>query len=503
MPKKKSASKVPERRHPLDDPRVASGIPRLDYILQGGLRRAATYAVMGPPGSGKTLFANQLCFNVIRSDPKARCVYITLLVESYTKMFGHLAVMDFFDESVIPDRLFYVSGYPDLRDEGFPGLLALVRKTLRERKATVVVIDGLESAASCARSPQAFREFVHELQGLASLAGATALLLTASRENAHLENALVDGVIELSDKLVGPRAVRELTVHKFRGSNYLRGRHEVEITSQGLVIHPRTEVQFDKPPEHATEERTRMAFGIPRLDEMLHGGMPSGSATAILGAPGTGKTLLGLSFLAEGARRGEHGVYFGFYEPPPRLVEKAEEVGIDLRRHVDAGTVELLWQPPLEHMLDSLAEQLLEKLRSDRHPRCRLFVDGIEGFRAASVYPDRMARFLSAFTNQLRMMDVTTLITEELELFREEIRLPNPELANVVESVLLLRYVELRSQIHRLLSIMKMRESRYDASIREFVIGDGGIEVAGSFRSAEAILSGHARVRRAARRKAR
>jgi len=58
-----------------------------------------------------------------------------------------------------------------------------------------------------------------------------------------------------------------------------------------------------------------------------------------------------------------------------------------------------------------------------------------------------------------------------------------------------LRYVELRSQLYRLISIMKMRESQYDSGIREFSITDGGILVANTFSSAEAILTGHARVR--------
>jgi len=145
-------------------------------------------------------------------------------------------------------------------------------------------------------------------------------------------------------------------------------------------------------------------------------------------------------------------------------------------------------------MLDSLAEQLLEQIRAQEMPRRRLFIDGIEGFRAASVYPDRMPRFLSAFTNQLRTFDVTALCTEELGLFQPNIDMPNPELANVVETVIMLRYVELRSQLYRLISIMKMRESRYDTSIREFRIADHGLQVATSFESAEAILTGHARL---------
>jgi circadian clock protein KaiC len=482
---------------PSHDERVQSGIPRLDYILKGGFKSGGIYALMGPPGSGKTILANQLCFNhVARAD--GQCVYMTLLIESHAKMLRHLEALSFFRLEAIPDKLYYISGYKVVRDDGFGGLLELIRGTLRERRATVFVIDGMESAEQFAPNPQTYGEFVHSLQALASLLGCTTLLISNVRERTHAENALVDGVVELSDHLVGPRAVRELTVHKFRGSDYLRGRHEVEITSDGLAIHPRTEIQFSHPAPSAREPRLRMAFGMPRFDEMLGGGLLSGSTMALVGSPGTGKTLLGLSFLVEGARQGQRGTYFGFYEPPPRLMEKAEEVGIPLRRYVEEGLIQLEWQPPLEHLMDALAEQLLERARAEqKRERRRLFIDGAEGFRAAAVYADRIPRFLSALTNQLRSLDITTVITDELELFQSELVLPTPELANVAETVVLLRYVELRSQIYRLLSVMKMRESGYDASLREFHIVPDGIDVADSFESAESILTGLGRIREA------
>lgn len=485
-----SADKRPEEEIP---GRVKSGIPRLDYILKGGFFTGGTYTVMGPPGSGKTILGNQFCFNLAARDAR-KCVYLTLLVESFDKMLRHMESLAFFNREYVSDRIQYVSGYPALKKDGPDGLLALIRGTLDEHKPTVFVIDGMESLRQFARGEQEVKEFVHELQAYTSLIGCTTLLMSFKDPTyAYTENAVVDGVIELSDRLIGPRAVRELSVNKFRGGDYLRGRHEVEITGHGLVIHPRTEIQFDKPPEQATEERIRMGFGVKGLDGMLFGGLPSGSTTALLGAPGAGKTMLGLSFLVEGARHGQAGAYFGFYEPPPRLIEKAHQIGIPLEQYVKSGHIELVWQPPLEHMLDSLAEQLLEKIRETKAPRRRLFVDGIEGFRAASVYPDRMPRFLSAFCNQLRTLDVTGLITEELPLFRPGIDMPNPELANVVETVILMRYVELKSQLYRLVSVMKMRESQYDTSIREFRINNTGLEVAASFESAEAILSGLAR----------
>ncbi len=480
---------------PAHDPkdRVASGIPRLDYILKGGFLKGGTYSVLGPPGSGKTILGNQFCFNHV-AKTEGNCVYMSLLVESHAKMLRHLRSLEFFKPEVIPDRIYYVSGYAALRKDGPEALLNVIRDTLKERKASLFVMDGMESLREFAKGEQQVKEFVHELQAFTALIECTTLLMCFRDPSySFTENAVVDGVVELSDELIGPRAVRELTVHKFRGGDYLRGKHEVEITGHGIVIHPRTEIQFDKPPGQATEQRIRMGFGVPELDKMMFGGLPSGSTTALLGAPGAGKTMLGLSFLVEGAKQGQQGTYFGFYEPPPRLLEKAAQVGIELERYVKDGLIDLIWQPPLEHMLDSLAEQLLEKIQKKEKARRRLFFDGVEGFRAASVYPDRMPRFLSAFCNQLRTLDVTTVMTEELPLFRTEIDMPNPELANVVETVVLLRYVELRSQLYRLVSIMKMRESRYDTSIREFKIHDTGLEVAATFESAEAILTGHAR----------
>ncbi len=476
--------------------RIESGIPRLDFILKGGFFRGGTYTLFGPPGAGKTIIANQLCFNhIARSD--GNCVYLTVLAESHDKMMRHLSSLAFYDPESVGTRLKYIAGYQTLRDEGLEGLLTLIRATLLKEKPSIFVIDGLESIEQAAGQRAQAKEFLNQLQAFTSMTETTTLLCAVEQqgEARRDENAMVDGVIELSDHLIGPRAVRELTVHKFRGCGYLRGRHEVEITGAGIQIHPRTEIQFDQPPESATEERERMGFGIPGLDQMMGGGILSGSTLALLGAPGSGKTTMGLSFLVEGARRGHKGIYFGFYEPPPRLLERIAAMGIPLRQYVEDGTIELIWQPPLEHFMDSLAESLLEKVRSEGPGRRRLFIDGVQGFAAAAVYADRLPRFLSALTNQLRTWDVTTLISEELPLFGSAVELPNPELAHVVETVVLLRYVELKSQLHRLLSIMKMRESVYDTSIREFTMGPGGIEVSGSFDSAEAILSGFPRSR--------
>lgn len=479
-----------------DPNRVKSGIPRLDYILKGGFLKGGTYILFGPPGAGKTILANQLCFNLIQEE-NAPCLYVTLLTESHGKMTRHLRPLKFFREDAISEqKLYYISGFQILRNEKTKGLLQMLRQTLAAQRSKILVIDGIEGIARLYPGEQGFIEFLYELMAVTQIHDCTTLLLTAANPNvAHPENAIVDGVVEISLGLKGPRALRELTIHKFRGSDFLQGKHELEISDRGIQIHPRTEIQFDKPEGTAQEKRIRMGFGIPELDKMLQGGPLSGSATALLGSPGTGKTFLGLSFLVEGAKHGHCGIYYGFYEPPPRLIEKAESIGLPLEKYVKNGQIELIWQPPLEHFLDSLAEQLLEKIKKEHtKDRRRLFIDGIEGFRAANPYADRMGRFLSAFTNQLRTLDVTTLISEELGLFRPEVDMPNPELGNTVESIILLRQLELRSQLYRLISILKMRESDYDSSIREFKICKDGVRVEKTFESAENLLTGQGRI---------
>lgn len=475
--------------------RLETGVPRLDFITKGGLLKGASYAILGPPGSGKTVLAHQIAFHHVSQGGKV--LYVTLLTESHGRMLTNLAEMTFFDSKVIPEKLQYISGYRELETEGLKGLLELVRRTARQHEATLLIIDGMDAAKEFARSDLSFKRFLQELQTFISIIGCTSLLLSPHHEGeVHPETTAVDGVFELSLWLAGPRAVRELVALKFRGSDSLLGKHELEISNNGVIIHPRTEVQFSSPEEKGREDRVRMAFGIPRLDESLRGGLLSGSTTMLLGAPGTGKTLLGLHFLLQGAREGQPGVYFGFYETPPRLMEKAAGVGMsDLKKYVDKGLIEIQWQPPLEHNMDALAERLLERINERKVKRLRLFVDSVAGFRSAAVYPERMPRFFSALSHQLRMLDVTTLYSDETALFSAGVDMPQPDAAAYVENIIYLRYLELRSQLYRLISIMKMRESQYDSGIREFAIADDGIIVADTFKSAEAVLTGQARVR--------
>lgn len=489
----KKKAKVPAKEPAFPAPqRLVTGIRRFDDIVAGGLLRGRVYLIGGVPGSGKTIFGNQLCFE--RAVAGEHSLFVTLLAESHARMLSHLNGMAFFDEAAVGTKIHYLNAFATLEKKSLDAVRDLLRKLITQHDARLLVVDGIHALRSYAPNENAYQRFIRELQAIATLLDCTTVLLTPTFSEQDPSAAMVDGVVELSHHQFGPRAVRELTVHKFRGSPCLLGRHEVEINDGGIIVHPRTEVAFAKPPERATEDRKRVPFGIPSLDKMLHGGVLTSSTTMLLGAPGTGKTILGLKFLAEGARRGEPGVYFGFYETPPRLLEKARSLGIDLEGAQQSGSLEIQWQPPLEQNLDSLAERLLERIRERNVGRLRLFIDGVAGFRDAAAYPDRLRRFFAALTHQLRELDVTTMVSEETALFHANIDLPNEDFASVVENIVFLRHLEHGSELRRLIAILKSRESEYDSHIREFYISRKGISVASTFDSATHLLEGTAEV---------
>ena len=131
------------------------------------------------------------------------------------------------------------------RWDGLKGFINLLRHEIQTHEATLLVLDGLIATEESTQSELDFKKFIHELQAHIAIEGCTALLLTNGRRNTyHPEHTMVDGVIELEDRMYGMRTERGLTVRKFRGSGILRGRHPFHITGSGLQLYPRIEAAF-------------------------------------------------------------------------------------------------------------------------------------------------------------------------------------------------------------------------------------------------------------------
>ena len=410
--------------------RLRSAVPGLDDILGGGLFRTGVYIIQGLPGCGKTILANQICYGHVAEGGSA--VYVTLLAESHSRMIQHLSTLSFFDVKAFPDRLAYISAF-------------------------------------------------HELQSIAVLQDCTMLLLTSG--NIHrmaAEHTMVDGLIEVEDKLFDARSERSIQVRKFRGAGPLRGKHSLRIDNDGIRVFPRIESLYRSAATEAMREEITTS-GIPSLDALLAvKGLPRVSSTVVIGSTGTGKTTMGLHFL-HGSTATEPGLHLSFFEGPERLRTKARSLGMALDALEASGAVELMWQSPGEALLDEIADRLLAAVA--RRGVRRLVIDGLSGFLEAAVYPERMNRFFSCLVNELRSRRVTVLMTlETRDVVSSVISMPWG-VSGLVDNLFFLRFVHEEGHVERLMTIIKMRDTDYQAGLSRMRIDSQGMHIAGTYRA--------------------
>jgi circadian clock protein KaiC len=458
--------------------RLRSAVPGLDQILGGGLFRTGVYIIQGLPGCGKTILANQICYGHVAEGGAA--VYVTLLAESHSRMIQHLSMLSFFDVKAFPDRLAYISAFHELESAGLKGLMGVLRREMRTRKVGVLVLDGLVAASEGATDLD-LKKFIHELQSIAVLQDCTVLLLTSG--NIHrmaAEHTMVDGLIELEDKLFDARSERSIQVRKFRGAGPLRGKHSLRIDNDGITVFPRIESLYRGAAQESAGETT-VTSGIRSLDALLAvGGMPMASATVAIGSTGTGKTTMGLQFL-HASSADEPGLHLSFFEGPDRLRSKARSLGLDLKPLEAAGAVELMWQSPGEALLDEIADRLLAAVA--RRGVRRVVIDGLSGFLESAVYQERINRFFSCLVNELRSRRVTLFMTlETRDVVSSVVAMPWG-VSGLVDNLFFLRFVHDEGHVERLLTIIKMRDTDYQAGLRRLRIDSQGMHIAGTYRA--------------------
>lgn len=467
---------------------IPTGVPGLDAVLKGGLLPRAVYIVQGGPGEGKTILANQICYNWAAAGE--RSLYVTLLAETHHRLLRHLQSMAFMDNRYAGTSVVYESAFDTLRSEGLEGILRYLTRNSKRHKASLIVIDGLFALEENASSERAFREFINDLSIYADVVGSTILLLTNSkRDSGSPEFTMVDGWLHLGSDEDQFRTYRYLQVRKFRGSDFISGRHMSAITTDGYRVFPRLEAVTGALASAPMRDE-RLSTGVDRLDEIIHGGIPYSSTTLLVGPTGVGKTTLGLSFICDSSEA-EPGLIFGFYEDAHRLRRRASALGLRLGELIDNGVVEVLHHTPTELLQDQLAEEILEAVR--RRGVKRLFIDGVDAFKQAGVNEQRLGRFISTLTSILRCEGVTTLFTAELaEIVGGHGGLQFATVSSIAENIILLRYAELESRIFRTLTVLKMRESGFDPYVYEFNLGAQGFSLTERMQRTEGVVTGQA-----------
>lgn len=241
----------------------------------------------------------------------------------------------------------------------------------------------------------------------------------------------------------------------------------------------------------APESQERAATGIAGLDPMLGGGLLRGSTTVIKGPPGTGKTCIGLEFIATGARQfDEPGAVVTFEHFPRKLHRDAASIGIPLGELESRGMVRTIFTSP-DIFLSQVREEggLLDSMVREMGLR-RILIDSISHFERITRDPFEMREIAYSFVNGMLRHGLTVVITQEEPDIIGAASAAELGISYLVDTVIQLSYVEMDSSVSRALLILKQRASNHDKGIRQFRVTNQGVLVGTIFEGQEGVLSG-------------
>jgi circadian clock protein KaiC len=471
---------VPERRQDTRKiaadaaDRMKSGNREADYILGGGFPVNSINIIMGHPGSGKTIFAEQLIFDNAADDRPI--LYFTTLSEPLAKVVRYLQGFSFFDETKLGSQVIYEDIGGVLAREGPGALLPLLENAIRTLSPKIIVIDSFKAVHDLTPSTGDRRRMVYELTALLTAYGTTAFLLGEYTEDDILlypEFAVADGIVEMSRRRLGSRDERYFRVYKLRGSRYLEGAHAFRITEAGLDIYPR--LVSPSIPEGYEPASERISTGIAGLDTMLDGGIWRGNTTLLAGPSGAGKTTIGLQFALEGARQGEPTLYMNFQENPSQLARTIRNLGVD-PEEAQARGLDLVYASPVELQIDSIIVDMFRRIRQ-KHVR-RLVIDAIGDLASAATDPQRLHDYLYALVQHFAVSGITSVLNlETAGNAISGVGIQNA-MSYLSDNVILLTTGG-EERTRRAVRVLKTRGSAHDTRVREVEITARGLAVLG------------------------
>src|SRR6266516_751601 len=410
------------------DSRLRSGHAALDEVLGGGLAGHGITLIMGLPGSGKTILAQQYAFH--NADPERPVVYFSTLSEPMDKIVRYAQTLDFFDASAVGKSVFYEELAQAASNSGLAGVSEQVADTLKQRRPGLVIIDSFKALQPFADGSADYRRFLNQLAGRMTAFPAASLWLGeyAPGDTALLpEFAVADAILDLGTARAGQRDMRYLEVRKLRGSGFRSGQHAYRLSQHGLHLFPRL---ADVPDRGAYPlDSQRVACGVPALDTMLAGGLWPGAATLITG--------------------------FGWPASDP--------------------AIEIIYRSPVDIYIDEWVYDLLHAI--ERTGARRVLVDSLLDLQMAAPDETRFREFTYSLSQRLSRQGISLLMTSEVpELFGTR-RLSEFAASHLADNVIMLSYYHDQGHVKRALSVIKTRASGHDPSVREFAISPAGITI--------------------------
>lgn len=461
----------------------ATGVPGLDTLLSGGLSDNALVVVVGPTGAGKTVLASQILFHVVQQ--QAPVLVLTSYAEGHSKLLEHLRPFAFFDEEAISRSLTLVS-LPSMIGMNVDTAAATIMKTVRECAARLVLIDGFQGLTDQINDMTVLRRLLAAFATQLTYFKVTMLLTitgTAREEPTTTGLTSADVVLGLHYGLKGWQHTRRIEVLKQRGRTHLAGLHSYTITDSGVTITPRLESYAPRAPQ--PRPTGRVPFQLAELDHILSGGPTAGTITLLVGAPGVGKTTLGLSWALAGVTPTATSVFLNFEEQLPEVRAKAAFLGLPFDAALEDGTFTLLHLSPIQLNPDEMAARLLDAITPTTQ---RVVIDNVRVIMQA--LGERANDYLAALVRHLYTVGVTTLVLVEIKPFSGlQFDVAETPLSLLSDNIIIVQQAAAQGAVRRILAVLKMRYSSYDSTLRELLIDEQGVRVLTPPQSAAGVLS--------------
>jgi circadian clock protein KaiC len=469
---------------------LATGVPGLDAILGGGLPELSFNIIVGPPGAGKTTLAHQIMFAL--ATPERPALFFTVFGEPPLKMLRYQQQYAFFDIAKLDKSIHFVNLSDDVATGNFGRVLSRITEELARFTPAFVFVDSFHAA---------LREVQHQSKGGMSenkMVQQLGAQLTASQATTFLIGEYVpdhpimtvaDGLLLLEQAVHRNSMVRKIQILKMRGQATSPGVHSFRITSIGIEVFSSAIIIDDagrtKNGAHRTPRcQARLAMGVPGLDAMLGGGLPSGYSLLVAGPSGSGKTILATAFLAEGVRLGEPGVIVAFEQTP----SLSRNPTIDTMAR--AGQIGLINTRSLDLSMDEIVQRLTDQIHQTK--ATRVVIDSLSGFELA-LAPSFRADFRESLFRMVAVLSnlgVTVLMLSELEDRYLDLRFSPYGAAFLTDAIIVQRYIEIGSHLMRVMAVVKVRGSPHSNEIRQYEIGDAGIVIGDPLLDYEGLLGG-------------
>lgn len=465
------------------DSRVETGVRNLDAVLGGGLPNGNIVILAGTPGSGKTIFSQQIIFN--NATPQKRAVFFQTLSEPTAKTLRFLKQFEIFKPAKLNDgSIEFVDLGDILRSKGLEQAIKVLMGHVKRIKPAFVVIDSFKVFEDLAPSQSELRKFSYEV-AINLMAWECTTLLLGEFTKAELESnplfSIVDGIITLKVREEAGEQQRFMQVVKMRGTNHSRDENAFTINNSGIEIYaPRVTIQRKPGADRmiAGNGPHRAKIGIEKLDLLLGTGIPYGSSILVSGVAGTGKTLLLLEFIYRGAKDfGEKGVFFSFEETRERLVTNARGMGWEIDDQIKKGNIEIIFIPQPEIFVEKHLLMMDEAIK--RMNAKRIAIDSSSVFVHKICDPQLVREKMFQLATLVQMAQGIGFFACDVPYGSEKLSRFGVE-ETVVDGIILLSALESGVKRDRYIEIYKLRNTPHLSGRFKLAIERGGIEIAAS-----------------------